>query len=195
MFDERIAGWAGSTIDHHPSTMLESIMIDLILPFLLLVLGLGLLVAEDLLPTYGVLYVLAGVCFSFVLYLGFSTSASRGVGYLVAELLLVPLTYGLYSSLISRTGLARLAYLQPPEAHEVDLSLERRDLDRLIGQRGRALTTLRPSGMVDFEGRRLDGVAEDGLIPSGASVLAIQVRTGRLIVRQEHDQETRSRDE
>ncbi len=43
-----------------------------------------------------------------------------------------------------------------------------RTSDRLVGLEGRALTTLRPSGMVDFDGRRLDGVAEEGLIPPGS---------------------------
>ena len=31
--------------------------------------------------------------------------------------------------------------------------------------------------------RRLDGVSEEGLIPSGALVLAVQARSGRLVVR------------
>jgi membrane-bound ClpP family serine protease len=170
-------------------------MTELLLSFLLLILGLGFLVVEDLLPTSGVLYVLAVVCFSFVLYLGFSDSATLGVRYVVAELLLVPLTYGISSYLIGKSGLGRVGYLRPPEAHEVDLSPERPDLDRLVGRHGRAVTTLRPSGMVEFEGRRLDGAAEDGLIPDGASVLAVQVRSGRLIVRQEREEETPSVDE
>jgi membrane-bound ClpP family serine protease len=164
-------------------------MTEFLLPFLILILGLGFLAAEDLLPTSGVLGVLAVICFLLLLYLGFSTSTTLGVGYLVAELLLVPLTYGLSSYLIARTGLGRRAYLRPPEAHEVDLSQERLDLKSLLGQQGRALTTLRPSGMVDFEGKRLDGLAEEGLIPSGASVLAVQVRSGRLVVRVARDEE------
>ena len=56
-------------------------------------------------------------------------------------------------------------------------------LDHLIGQFGRALTPLRPSGLVDFEGRRLDGLSEEGLIPSGALVRAVQVRSGQIVVR------------
>ena len=56
-------------------------------------------------------------------------------------------------------------------------------LEHLIGQFGRALTPLRPSGLVDFDGRRLDGLAEEGLIPRGALVRAVQIRGGQLVVR------------
>ena len=158
-------------------------MSELLLPFLLLILALILLVAEDLLPTGGVLGVLAAICLVFVLYLGFSISSATGFRYLLVEAVIVPSGFAVSSIVVARTGLGKMAYLRPPEAEEVDVSRDRTDLARLVGLQGRALTTLRPSGMVDFEGRRLDGVAEQGLIPSGALVQAIQVRSGRLIVR------------
>jgi membrane-bound ClpP family serine protease len=158
-------------------------MIELLVPFLILSLGVFLLAAEDVLPTGGALGVLAAGCLILLLYLGFSTSTDLGVRYLIAEVLLVPMAYLTSMYLIEKSGLKRLVSLRPPEAEEVDLSSEGPDLGRLVGHRGRALTTLRPSGMVDFEGRRLDGQAESGLIPSGALVLAVEVRSGRLIVR------------
>ena len=65
----------------------------------------------------------------------------------------------------------------------MDVSHSDQRLDHLIGQYGRAFTPLRPSGMVDFDGRRLDGLAEEGLIPSGALVRAVRIRGGQLIVR------------
>jgi membrane-bound serine protease (ClpP class) len=60
-------------------------------------------------------------------------------------------------------------------------------LHHLIGQFGRALTPLRPSGVVDFEGRRLDGLAEEGLIPAGTLVKAISIRGNQLVVRVESE--------
>jgi membrane-bound ClpP family serine protease len=158
-------------------------MLELLAPFLILVLGVILIAAEDLLPTGGVLGVLAGGCLLWFVYIGFSQSTSLGIRYLVAEMVTVPLVYMTSSFLIDKTGLRRLVSLQPPEFDEVDIRQEGPDLGRLIGLRGRAVTTLRPSGMVDFEGRRIDGMSEAGLIPSGAEVLAVQVRSGRLIVR------------
>jgi membrane-bound ClpP family serine protease len=158
-------------------------MLELLAPFLILVLGVILIAAEDLLPTGGVLGVLAGGCLLWFLYVGFSQSTSLGVRYLVAEVVTVPLFYMASSFLIDKTGLRRLVTLQPPELHEVGIREEGPDLGRLVGLRGTAVTPLRPSGMVDFEGRRIDGMSDAGLIPLGAEVLAVQVRTGRLIVR------------
>ncbi len=158
-------------------------MLELMAPFLILVVAVILIAAEDLLPTGGILGVLALGCLGWFLYLGFTDSNGLGIRYLVAELVSVPLVYLGSNYLIEKTGLRRLVSLQPPDLDEVDHRREGPDLDRLIGLRGRALTTLRPSGMVAFEGRRIDGMSESGLIPSGAEVLAIQVRSGRLIVR------------
>ena len=158
--------------------MLESLAL-----VLLIVLAAALLVAEDLLPTYGIGWVLATCCMALALYLGASESSGALLRCVAIEAVLVPVGYLSLSYLIARTGLSRVASLRPPEAHEVDASAEGPDLGRLVGLRGRALTTLRPSGMVDFEGRRLDGVAEEGLIPPGSPILAVQVRSGRLIVR------------
>jgi membrane-bound ClpP family serine protease len=163
-------------------------MYEILVPLLILAMVVALLAAEDFLPTGGALALIAGGALIFLLYLGFSTSRNLGISYLVAEVLVVPATYAISTLLIQKTGLKRLVSLRPPEAAEVDISREGPDLDRLIGLRGRAVTTLRPSGMVDFDGRRLDGVAESGLIEIGTSVLAIQVRSGRLVVQVETDQ-------
>jgi membrane-bound ClpP family serine protease len=158
-------------------------MVEFVVPFLLLVLALVLLVAEDLLPTGGALGLLAAGCLVFLLYMGFSESSATGFRFLALEVVMIPGGFWAWSSLLAKTKLGRFAILQPPEAHEVDLSAERPDLGRLVGLRGRALTTLRPSGMVDFDGRRLDGIAEQGLIPPGSAVTVIRVQSGRLIVR------------
>jgi membrane-bound ClpP family serine protease len=158
-------------------------MLEFVAPFLLLLLALALLVAEDLLPTGGALGLLAAGCLGLLLYLGFSVSTATGFGYLALEMVLVPAGFAAWSQVLARTKLGRVAYLRPPEAHEVDASLEGPDLVRLVGLHGRALTTLRPSGMVDFDGRRLDGVDEEGLIPPGSSITAVGVSSGRLVVR------------
>ncbi len=160
-------------------------MLPLALSLLLLAIGLVLLVAEDVLPTGGALGLLAAGCLIVVLHQGFAESSAMGYRYLAAEAFLVPSAYGASAYLMAKTPMGRATYLRPPEADELGVSHAAADLGRLVGERGRALTTLRPSGMVDFEGRRLDGVAEQGLIPLGASVLAVRARSGRLIVRAE----------
>jgi membrane-bound ClpP family serine protease len=89
------------------------------------------------------------------------------------------------SLLIERLGLRKLISLRPPEREDLDHQREGPDLARFVGLRGRTASALRPSGVVDFGGRRLDGFSESGFIDPGAEIVAVQVRSGRLIVRAE----------
>ncbi len=54
----------------------------------------------------------------------------------------------------------------------------------LVGQAGRALTTLRPSGTAEIDGRRIDVVSEGGFIASGASVEVVRARGAVVVVRE-----------
>ncbi len=56
-------------------------------------------------------------------------------------------------------------------------------LDALLGKEGQASTPLRPAGAAQFEGRRVDVVAESGLIDQGSSVKAVRVEGNRVMVR------------
>src|SRR3954467_4045757 len=163
-------------------------MSNLIWPLLTLTIGLALLVAEVFLPTGGVIGIVASALLIVSLVLGFTQSVATGLGFLLAEALLVPAAFALGLHLLPRTPMARRAFLRPPDAEDLDVAHESPRLDHLIGQFGRALTPLRPSGMVDFDGRRLDALAEEGLIPSGALIRAVRVRAGQLVVRSEPDQ-------
>jgi membrane-bound serine protease (ClpP class) len=158
-------------------------MFDIVVAVGLVVLALGLLVGEDLLPTGGMLAMCAGCILLFVLFMGFTESVTVGFVCFAFEILFVPFGFAAWTALVANTRLGRAGFLRPPEAHEVDSSSGRPDLALVVGLEGRALSTLRPSGMVEFDGLRLDGVAEEGMIQPGSPILAVRVRSGRLIVR------------
>ncbi len=152
-------------------------------PLLLLAFGLLLLIAEVFIPSGGLIGLLAVCCLILSLWQAFSQSTALGVRFLAADFLLMPVVLALAVYLWPKTPLAKRAFLRPPAPEEIDVAHSSQRLDHLIGQFGRALTPLRPSGLVDFDGRRLDALSEDGLIPSGALVRAVRVRGGQLIVR------------
>ena len=158
-------------------------------PLLILVLGLLLLIAEVFLPSGGIIGVLAVGCIGVSLWLAFRVSTDLGVKFLIADFVLLPASLSLAMYLWPKTPIAKRIFLKPPAPDEMGPSQSSARLDHLIGQFGRALTPLRPSGLVDFEGRRIDGASEGELIPSGTLVQAVQIRSGRLIVRPAtHDQ-------
>jgi membrane-bound ClpP family serine protease len=152
-------------------------------PLLLLAFGFLLLILEVFIPSGGLIGLLALSCLGLSLWKAFAQSTALGLNFLLADFLLMPVTMMLALYLWPKTPLARRVFLKPPAPEDIELSHSGMRLDHLVGQLGRALTPLRPSGLVDFDGRRLDGLSEEGLIPSGALVLAVRVRGGQLIVR------------
>jgi len=157
---------------------------DLIWPLICLILGLVLLIAEVFVPSGGLIGLLAIGLLVVSLGLAFARSTARGLAFLTALLLLMPLTLAYAVHLWPRTPMAKWVFLKPPDAEDVAPESHGPRLEHLIGQFGRALTPLRPSGSVDFEGHKLDGMAEGGMmIPAGALVRAVQVRGAQLVVR------------
>ena len=152
-------------------------------PLLILTLGLLLLIAEVFLPSGGIIGLLAVGCVTLSLWLAFRVSTDLGVKFLIADFVLLPSSLSLAMYLWPKTPIAKRIFLKPPAPEEMGPSHSSARLDHLIGQFGRALTPLRPSGLVDFEGKRIDGASEGELIASGTLVQAVQVRSGRLIVR------------
>jgi membrane-bound serine protease (ClpP class) len=54
----------------------------------------------------------------------------------------------------------------------------------LIGETGEAVTPLRPAGTAIIQGRRMDVVAESGLIDSGQKITVVSQEGIRIVVRQ-----------
>jgi membrane-bound ClpP family serine protease len=152
-------------------------------PLLLLAFGLLLLVAEVFIPSGGLIGFLALCCLGLSLWRAFQHSTDLGLMFLLADACLLPMTMALAIHLWPRTPLAKRVFLPRPSPEEFEVSHSDLGLDHLVGQLGRALTPLRPSGMVDFDGRRLDGLSEEGLIAAGTLIQAVRIRGGRLIVR------------
>lgn len=156
-------------------------------PILLLAFGLILLISEVFIPSGGLIGLLAICCLLLSLWKAFEQSTDLGLKFLLADGVLLPLAMALAVHLWPKTPLARRVFLRPPTPDEIDVSHSSQRLDHLVGQFGRALTPLRPAGLVDFDGRRLDGLSEEGLIPSGALIRAVRIRGGQIVVREAAD--------
>jgi membrane-bound ClpP family serine protease len=156
---------------------------ELMWPSLCMAIGLFLLVAEVFVPSGGLIGLLAVGLLLVSLFLAFSQSTSTGLTFLLAQGFLLPITLVIAINLWPRTPMARWIFLKPPEPEDVRPELVKLPLEHLIGQFGRALTPLRPSGVVDFEGHRHDGISEEVLIPAGSLVRAIGVRGNQVVVR------------
>lgn len=151
-------------------------------PILFLVIGLMLLFAEAFIPSGGFIGFAALVCVGFSLWHAFQQSTSLGLTFLLIDLVVVPLTIVVAFWLWVKSPLSRTFLLSPPSEDEIDVSHTDHQLSDMVGSTGRALTPLRPSGHVEIDGRRYDGLAEGGFIPADALVRVVQARSGQVIV-------------
>ena len=117
--------------------------------------------------------------------LGFAGGGAVG-GFisLVVAMLGVPILVTVWFAVWPYTPLGR-NLVQPPRGREETLAAlpELRKLEELRGRYGKTVSTLRPAGVVEFDGRRIDTIAESGMVEPGTWVRCIDVRAGKVVVR------------
>ncbi len=152
------------------------------LSFAIILAGLGVVMfaAEYFLPTGGILIVTGFLlCFGAVVVVAANTEDQREtIAALVAMCVGVPVagTTAMY------WWGKRMALKAEDERATDDPETE--GVERMKGRFGRTVTPMRPSGAVDFDGRRMDAVTEGMLIEANTWVKCIEIRAGKLIVRQ-----------
>lgn len=163
----------------------------------LLLWGFGLFAAavvlvfiEVMIPSGGVIGLIAGVVALVGVVNFFRVSVVWGMSSLLALLVLAPLTISYALKVWPHTPIGRRMILGSDvedEEAEAERRKERQEEEAkrkaLIGARGAALTDLRPVGTVRIENRRYEANAEGGMIEAGATVRVTDVQGNRLKVR------------
>lgn len=160
-------------------------MDNLFLAYALVVLGLLLLAAEIFLPTGGILFVLAIGALVAGITMTFYGDVTQGLITLVAVFIIIPVLGPILVHYMPRTKMGRKLFLEGPDDDASVATMPTHlDLEGLRGRYGRTMSSLRPSGVVDFDGRRVDTISEGDMIGPGQWVRCIDVKAGRVIVRQ-----------
>ncbi len=68
-----------------------------------------------------------------------------------------------------------------------DFSAADRQLQEMLGREGVARSALRPAGVAEIDGNRVDVVSEGGRIPPGSRIRVIEVEGNRVVVRRIDD--------
>ena len=151
---------------------------------LCLLLGSGLIVVEVFLPGFG-LPGISGVVLVGVgtLLVGMKYGALIAVGVLlvIIALLAVLISWALRSAASGSFGRSELFLNEKGDltSHE--------DMQAFVGHAGRAMSVLRPAGIGDFDGVRLNVVTEGGFIESGRRIEIVRVAGSRIVVRELQD--------
>ena len=156
---------------------------QLIWAVVLLVLGLGILWAEIFIPSGGVLGLLGATALVASVLLAFSHGFEMGVIFFGVVSVALPVIFVVGMHLWPRTPVGRWLALKPLRDDEAVEDRPPPGLEGLVGRVGRTITPLRPSGLTDFDGRRIDTLAEGFLIEPGTLVRVVSVRGNRVTVR------------
>lgn len=161
-------------------------MDNLTLGYLLIVVGFFFLIGEAVFPTHGILIAVAIfidiVGIGMVFYCG---SNYQGFVTLAAVALSMPLLAAAMYYVWPQTPMGRRMMLRIRAEHGATIAHLpiNQELETLRNRIGRAVSTLRPSGIVEFDGRRVDCLSEGMLIDPDTWVRCIEVKAGKVVVR------------
>jgi len=155
----------------------------IILAVFLFIVSAVLLVVEIFIPSFGLLTLVALACLAGGIAVFFQVGTTAGwIGCGVAAVL-IPVVWGIVYKLFPHTALGRSMLLKKGDKATGDGIPDRETLEGLLGREGVVHTPLRPVGICDFDGRRVECVAETGYIEKGRRVEVIDVEGVQVTVR------------
>ncbi|NOT01636.1 MAG: hypothetical protein HOP29_13525 [Phycisphaerales bacterium] len=141
-----------------------------------------LLTAEFFIPSHGVLTVVGVVFLVLAIVRTFQFGRAAGIVSIVASLILLPTFVVIAVKMWPRTRMGRLIAPPNPVYTAEDLGAPTAELEPLLGSRGRTLSAMRPVGLCEFDGRRLQCVCESGMLDAGVAVTALRIKGRNLEV-------------
>ncbi len=143
----------------------------------------ALMIAEVFVPSGGILSILAFACLAGGLYIFFRHSVVVGWIGVFAALVMIPLVFIIAYKIFPKTRFGKSVTLAPPVRQAGDAVPDTEQLKKMVGAEGVVLSPLRPVGMCEFSGRRIECVAESGYVPTGRKVKVIGAQSTKLTVR------------
>ena len=135
-----------------------------------------LLVLEAFLPSGGVLGLLAGLCAIAGIVMFFMFDDTWGMVSMAVALLATPFIIGAMLWIWPNTPIGRALTLDEEQARiNTDTGTADGDGTIQVGIEGEALTELRPVGACRLNGKRIDCIAQTGVIEKGTQVRVIGV--------------------
>lgn len=163
--------------------MLEIILQNL--PILIcFVFGLGLLIVEVFMPGFGLPGV-SGIVLEIVsivlTYMRHGGLAALGMTLITLACVAAAISLALRS--VNKGRLSKSAVILNDTESAADGYVASKDMEVFLGREGVTTTVLRPSGMAEFDGVKLNVVADGEYIPKDARVRVDHVEGARIVVR------------
>jgi membrane-bound serine protease (ClpP class) len=154
--------------------------ITIVIPIVLQLLGVIVILAEFLIPSFGILSLTAAGLFGFSIYYVFAHfSPQTGVVFLVLDAILIPFLIALGIKLLSRSRFS----LKTELSQKAGVTSQSENLIKLVGLSGKTVTILRPAGKAIIDGKKYDVVSVGDYIGQDAAVEVAEVSGNRIVVR------------
>lgn len=152
---------------------------------ILLLVGIILVILETLLPSGGILGILATACLIGAIVLGFMQSPTTGWLVLLAVLVCVPILVLLGLKALPSTPFGRKMILtenQQDKDARGRAGVDDENFEQLKDKSGTTVTALRPSGIAEIDGKRYSVVSESEMIEPTVAIIVKDVEGNNIIV-------------
>lgn len=153
------------------------------LGFFLLILGMVLICIEVFIPGFG-LPGIAGILCTLSGIFTLARNPKEGIIYAVIVVVILAVMLAVSISLLNSKKTKSPIRLET-ELSGKNLFIEGKDMEYLIGEKGIAMTDLRPSGKGEFDGVRFDVISENGYMKKGTSLIITEVKNNIFMVKEE----------
>ena len=157
-----------------------------VLATILLIAGLFLLALELMIPSFGMIGILAALSLLISAWCAWQAWWEDSPGffwtYAAFWILGIPGVLGGMLFVLQNTSLGDRIVLRAPD-EEIAASEDTNPLGSLVGQLGEAASLLTPGGMVTVNGERYHAESPGMMIESGSAVKVIGIKSSRLVVR------------
>jgi membrane-bound ClpP family serine protease len=156
-------------------------MIDkLVLPIVLQLAGVLVVIAEVVIPSAGILSIIAAGLIGYSIYLVFTgISSAAGMVFIAGDIIALPVVLVVGLKLLAKSP----ATLKTSLSRSQGFTSQSEELAGYKGKTGKAITDLRPAGAATIEDQRVDVVSRGEYIEKGASVLVLAVDGNRVVVK------------
>ncbi len=156
---------------------------------ILLLLGIGLIILEVLIPSGGILSIFATAALIGSLVLGFMESKTTGFVFLAVIIVCLPIAICWAFKLLPKTAIGKKTILQPvveTPQERGKAGVSEQQFDKLKGKTGKTLTALRPGGIAEIDGQRYSVMAKGEMIDSNTEIVVMDIEGNSILVDQNH---------
>jgi len=143
----------------------------------------ALIIAEVFVPSGGIITAFSLVCVIGGIWIFFRHSTAMGWVGIATAIIMIPKIVVVAYKMFPRTGFGKTVTLTPPQREAGDAIRDTSELKQLLGAGGAVNTTLRPAGICDSLGQRVESIAASGYVAKDKKVKVIHVEATQLTVR------------